>query len=126
MAGTDVLQAVKTTAGDVYEKARPAVYEMARFMVGIGFAVALLIVIGGLTWLIVTNAFTGTIAPPATLPPNASSSDVAEFKDRIADYKALTDIQMNKFSQLFQAVVVAALLPLLTLVLGYLFGKEKG
>jgi hypothetical protein len=122
----DVLDKLKAAMGDVYSKAQTTTSETGRWALGLGFAIFLLVVLFGLTWLIVGTAFSTAVQPPAALPPDPSPSAVAAFKDRIADYKSLSDIQLDRFSQLFQAVVVSAILPLLTLVLGYLFGKEKG
>ena len=101
------------------------VFDAARFFGALAFAVVLLVVLALTTAQILATSFAGNLQVPA--PPAATASpDLARYTALIENYKSLSDIQVNRFSQLFQAIVVSALLPILTLVLGYIFGKEKG
>jgi hypothetical protein len=44
----------------------------------------------------------------------------------VADYKALNDIGTTRATTLFDTVVVRALLPIFTTILGYIFGAQAG
>ena len=99
------------------------VSDAARWFGALGFAIGLLIVIALVTWLIIATSFAGNLQVPA-VPSASASPDLAGYTTLVGNYKSLSDVQVNRFSQMFQAIVVSALLPVLTLVLGFIFGKE--
>jgi hypothetical protein len=93
--------------------------------VGTGLAVGVGGLIAVVTVVIVWFALTHALVPP-TLPTDADSAAKV-----IANFKLLSDVEWSGPSGLFDTVVVKALLPIFTAILGYIFGsrvasKEEG
>ena len=83
-----------------------------------------LIVVGGFaSWLL-------SFAAPSAVPPTAPSvpataQALEDYKTLVDRYKDLSGIQIQRFTDTFQLIVVTALLPILTALLGYMFGKRS-
>lgn len=96
----------------------------------IGFVLALILLAGILaaSFVIGQLAFTSVTLPP--VPPSPSPPLTAEaldhYKALLDRYKDLSDLQVGRFTQVYQTVVVATLFPAFTAILGYIFGRSKG
>src|SRR6058998_1148218 len=92
---------------------------------GIGLASLLLILIVGATFAIVWFAALVQLptAPAVPSPPN--TENLAIYKELVEVYKSESDLQVSRFTQIYQPVVVTVLLPVLTAVIGYTFGSKK-
>ena len=58
-----------------------------------------------------------------SLPPAESLKDAAVAKETLANYKELSGIAIKSAQDIFTTIVVSALLPVLTAILGYIFGR---
>src|SRR5690348_16181962 len=75
------------------------VSETVRFAGAMAFAFVLVLLTAIATFLIANAAFVGGISAPAAPSPYPSPSD-ASYQAQIANFKALSDIQLNRFTQL--------------------------
>lgn len=57
--------------------------------------------------------------------PNAASMPADRVKDAITMQKQLSDAWLGEFTPVFDLLVTKTMLPIVTLLLGYLFGKTK-
>lgn len=76
-----------------------------------------LIVIG----VVLTGMILGQWLYAAPVPP--SGADLTE--DHLQAYQKLTELHQQQHREMFQVVVASAFLPLVTAVLGYLFGIQR-
>jgi hypothetical protein len=75
----------------------------------------------GIAWI----AFSYTTAAVPPIPPATQSADtIAQYRDLVTVYKTLGDAPLERAKELFQLVVITALLPSFTAVLGYIFGTR--
>jgi uncharacterized membrane protein len=58
-----------------------------------------------------------------SMPPAESLKDAAVAKEMLANYKELSGIAVKSAQDIFTTIVVSALLPVLTAILGYIFGR---
>jgi uncharacterized membrane protein len=58
-----------------------------------------------------------------SMPPAESLKDAAVAKETLANYKELSGIAIKSAQDIFTTIVVSALLPVLTAILGYIFGR---
>lgn len=64
--------------------------------------------------------------PPAPAPPSPGTNEnTALYKQLVDVYKTQNDIQLGRFTQVFQPVIVSVMLPVLTAVIGYTLGSKK-
>lgn len=66
------------------------------------------------------------VAPHLMTEPSSTIAmdDIASHNQRlIEDYRALNEISQDRSVQMFQVIVAAALLPVFTGILGYIFGR---
>ena len=85
--------------------------------VGVGVIMALVIILVGIDWW-----FRSPLAPALPTDPAVYN---ATAKDLIADYKSLNELALDRATKLFDLVVVKALLPVFTTILGYIFGSRR-
>jgi uncharacterized membrane protein len=57
------------------------------------------------------------------MPQAASLKDAVVAKETLANYKELSGIAIKGAQDVFTTIVVSALLPVLTAILGYIFGR---
>jgi hypothetical protein len=57
--------------------------------------------------------------------PNTSGMSAEQVKQAIATHRDLSSEWLNEFTPVFDLLVTKTTLPLITLLLGYLFGKTK-
>ena len=62
---------------------------------------------------------------PAAPSANATTDQITLYKTLVDSYKTLSDAQVSRATQLFQAVVGTALLPTFTAIVGYIFGRSN-
>ena len=58
--------------------------------------------------------------------PNTANLNSDQIKEALSTYHALTEELQKSLSSLFDLLVTKTALPVVTLMLGYLFGKRKG
>jgi hypothetical protein len=58
------------------------------------------------------------------IPSTEALKEAADSKIAIEQYKELSQIAIKNGQDLFQTIVTQALLPVLTAILGYIFGKS--
>ena len=121
----NVIEAASQGVDAAYQAATATVNETARFVTATILVVVILLAMFVATCQFMGIAFSPAVPVPPAPSPGAQPELVTAFKDRVESYKQLSDVQMNRFSQMFQSVVVTAFLPILTLILGYMFGKQK-
>lgn len=93
--------------------------------VGRQLFICVLVAIFAITLTILWVAFSGL--PRAPEPPSSLTAEsVALYKQSVAVYKDLVEIRLQWAQQLFQQMVVTALLPVLMATLGYIFGRSRG
>ncbi len=73
--------------------------------------------------------WTSQVPPPPALPaPPTEAADIPQFisitQTLLDNHKASSDQAVNSATQIFEEVVVKVLLPLFTLILGYIFGAR--
>lgn len=79
-----------------------------------------------LSWVVGQLSFGSLSLPPAPVPPSPVTTEgLGNYKTLIDRYKELSDLQVGRFKDLFQLMVITALLPSFTTILGYLFGKRQ-
>ncbi len=94
--------------------------------VGLYLAVSLMTAIAVATIGIAIIAFGTTAAVPPPVPPSQQTAEsIAQYRDLVGVYKTLGDPPLDRAKELFQLVVITALLPPFTAVLGYIFGTRK-
>jgi hypothetical protein len=93
------------------------------FMLALGLLVVIVIVTAFITLAIFNGMGLPTVAPLAANPTDAQ---LAIYKQQLDLVKQVSEMQLARFSQLFQLLVPTVLLPAFTLVLGFLFGKQQG
>ena len=59
-----------------------------------------------------------------SMPPAESLKDAATVKETLANYKELSEITIKAAQDIFTTIVASALLPVLTAILGYIFGTR--
>lgn len=79
-------------------------------------------VIGTIAVVVLTGI---SIAPPPMPPTSLSTETLAIYKQQVDLYKQLSDVQLGRFTSMFQLVVVTVLLPSFTAIVGYTFGATK-
>jgi hypothetical protein len=57
--------------------------------------------------------------------PHVGGKGDADAKTAIENYRVLADAHVERATKLFDVVVVKALLPVFTAILGYIFGSRK-
>jgi hypothetical protein len=92
-----------------------------------GILLAGLLVIGMVVVTIAIVWFAQMAALPnmPAAPGAPSNENVALYKQLVDIYKTQNDIQLSRFTQIFQPVVATVLLPVLTAVIGYTLGSKK-
>jgi len=95
--------------------------------VGLVLGLSLLVAMGVATIGIALIAFIGTAAAQAPMPPNTYTPEaVAQYREAVSIYTTIGDAPLVRAKDLFQLVVITALLPPFTAVLGYIFGTQGG
>lgn len=89
-------------------------YKLALFVLGTILLATLAIV-----WL----SLPFPVAPK--LPEPLSDASLAQYKQVVEIYKQLNDVAVERLTRLFQQIVITALLPSFTAILGYVFGSRK-
>jgi hypothetical protein len=79
----------------------------------IGFCIIIVTALVAVDWIM------GGPPPPANLPKDSQLAQA-----RIEDWQALREADLERPKQLFDLIVLKALLPLFTLIVGYLFGQH--
>jgi len=88
---------------------------------GVTLAIVCFVCILVVTILVAFDWVVGGPSPPTTLP-----GDPEQAQMRIENWQALREADLERPKELFNLVVLSALLPLLTLLVGYLFGQQAG
>lgn len=89
-------------------------------------AVAVVVLIGLGAVASLTLAFgTPLPSPPVAPTPPIPTNGLEDYKGLVDRYRDFSDIQVKRFTDTFQLVVVTALLPSFTALLGYMFGKRS-
>lgn len=79
-------------------------------------------VIGTIAVVVLTGV---SIAPPPMPPTSPTTETLTLYKQQVDLYKQLSDVQLGRFTSMFQLVVVTVLLPSFTAIVGYTFGATK-
>ncbi len=58
-------------------------------------------------------------------PPNLNGLAAEQVRDTLSNYKLLTDQWRDSLNYIFDLLITKTALPLVTLLLGYLFGKGR-
>jgi hypothetical protein len=111
---------------DLREEAKQTPSEEVRVerLTGLQRAGVMIIAVIGVCIIIVTalvavDWVVGGPPPPANLPPDSQLAQA-----RIEDWQSLREADLERPKQLFELIVQSALLPLFTLIAGYLFGQH--
>ncbi len=78
-------------------------------------------------WIIVVGtiilSYFLTHQPP---PPNLNGLTAEQVRDALSNYKLLDEQWRDSLNYIFDLLITKTALPLVTLLLGYLFGKGRG
>ena len=98
-------------------------------LVRVGLALSLvvfgLICVATIAIFIVAFGFTKSVEPPGPLYYFDTAS-VDRYQRTVELYKQVGDVPLQRAKELFQLVVITALLPSFTAILGYIFGTRGG
>ena len=84
--------------------------------IGYKLAIFLLLYLGAVTAFLLVEFFVNAPSPPSGAALDAAS---------LALYQQLAEISLDRTVKLFDILVLTGFLPLLTLVLGYIFGTRE-
>lgn len=110
---SDVSRATGIRPGEVKEPLTSTQVAGLWLAGGVGFLIIVATVIVLVGWSSTVHSL------PATFP-----TDPTVTAETLQDYKAASDIGVDRSSKLFDEVVVRALLPVFTTILGYIFGTQ--
>ncbi len=119
-------QVLTTVQGNLVVRRAPlTAIQRAGLFLATGVGLLITCVIIGLGAEMMRQAPTPMQFPTAVV--NASDTPAYNpVATSVADYKALNDIGTTRATTLFDTVVVRALLPIFTTILGYIFGAQAG
>jgi hypothetical protein len=81
--------------------------------------------VGGFWMLCICLAMLWYYLAHLALPPTQTSMKIDDYKVALDLYQRATDQFRNSLNFIFDLLVTKTILPLLTLLLGYLFGSKK-
>jgi hypothetical protein len=108
--------------------APPGSAEPIHPLAGLGLKLAWAVLTGMVlaTIVVLWLSFSGpTPAFPAAPTGNATADEIARYKELATVYGVFLDARTDRAIRLFQTVVVTALLPTFTAILGYIFGTRR-
>jgi hypothetical protein len=90
-----------------------------RLAIGVGVIILAVIIFVGIDWI--------ANAPNLTYPDldSVNAEDIETLSKAIEQYKTINDLAIERVKTLFDSIVVNALLPIFTLILGYVFGTQR-
>jgi hypothetical protein len=85
----------------------------------VGVIILAVIIFIGIDWL--------SNAPNLSYPDlkNVNQEDIETLSKAIEQYKSINDLAIERVKTLFDSIVINALLPIFTLILGYVFGTQR-
>ena len=121
---------VKTVTIDelTQRTAPPGSAEPIHPLAGLGLKLAWAVLAGMVvaTIVVLWLAFSGPIpAFPAAPAGSATADEITRYKELATVYGSFLDARTDRAIRLFQTVVVSALLPSFTAILGYIFGTRR-
>ncbi len=95
--------------------------QKAGLSLAMGVGLVAFVLILGIGYVLVRNL------PPRlpALPVSASPQDIERYKELAQLHQQMTQSAIDQSTKLFQLVVITALLPIFTTILGYIFGSRK-
>ena len=87
--------------------------------ISVGVIILAVIIFVGIDWL--------SNAPNLSYPnlDSVNAEDIETLSKAIEQYKTINDLAIERVRTLFDSIVVNALLPVFTLILGYVFGTQR-
>ena len=117
VAPSEILRSMEGNGGGEAVTLTPTQQAGLWLAVGVGMVMALVIILVGIDWW-----FRSPRAPVLPTDPTAYGATASAM---IADYKALNELALDRATKLFDLVIVKALLPVFTTILGYIFGSRR-
>ena len=122
VSGNSILQHAKDAGATIKNYKPMGGLQKAGYRLAVGVGLAIIVVIIGLGFVWANHA-----PPPPTLPEGPvgiTDVEMANMTTLLEHYRTANDMALEGPMKLFDQVVAKALLPLFTLILGYIFGSR--